>query len=68
MDNQYVSRGEDLLSVNDPGFGCDKRSQQSLDAALPAPKGRVVGLGYHRTLFPQKLVELLTPRDELRLL
>lgn len=36
--------GEDLLSVDDPRFGCDKGSQQSLDAALPAPKGGVVGL------------------------
>lgn len=44
MDNQYVSHGEDLLSVNHPRFGCDKGSQQSLDAALPAPKGGVVGL------------------------
>lgn len=39
-----MSHNEDLLSVNNPRFGCYKGSEQSLDAALPAPKGRVVGL------------------------
>ena len=40
----YESHGEDLLSVDDPWFGCDKGSQQCLDAAFPAPEGGVVGL------------------------
>lgn len=58
----------DLLPVDDPRFGGDEGPQQGLNAALPAPEGGVIGLRHHRTLLPQKLVELLTPRDELWLL
>lgn len=43
MRNEIHQR-EDLLSIDNPRLGCDEGSQQSLDAALPAPKGWVVGL------------------------
>lgn len=39
-----VGGREDLLSVDNSRLGCDKGSEQSLDAALPAPEGGVVGL------------------------
>lgn len=65
-----ISEGgrEDLLSVDNSRLGCDKGSEQSLDAALPAPEGGVVGLGHHGTVLPQKLAELFTSGDELWLL
>lgn len=63
--NECVSHEEDLLPVYYPWLCGDKRSEESLNAALPAPEGGVVGLRHHWTLLPQKLVELLTPRDKL---
>lgn len=66
--NWCVSQDEDLLPVYYPWLCGDKRSEESLNAALPAPEGGVVGLRHNWTLFPQKLVELLTPRDKLRFL
>lgn len=42
--DERISRREDLLSINNSRLGCDKGSQQGLDAALPAPEGGVVGL------------------------
>lgn len=65
MRDERISRREDLLSIDNSRLGCDKGSQQSLDAALPAPEGGVVGLWHHGTMLPQKLVELFTSRDEL---
>lgn len=44
MRNECIHQREDLLSIDDSRLGCDKRSQQGLDAALPAPEGGVVGL------------------------
>lgn len=44
LSQQHGSFEDDLLSVDNSRFGCDKGSQQSLDAALPAPEGGVVGL------------------------
>lgn len=44
MRDERISRREDLLSIDNSRLGCDKGSQQSLDAALPAPEGGVVGL------------------------
>lgn len=68
MRNECIHQREDLLSVDNSRLGCDKRSQQGLDAALPAPEGGVVGLRHHGTMVPQKMVELFTSGDELRLL